>query len=216
VADAPTPAADRAPAQRQDEQAPTSQPVEEPQESRPEPAPPARPGGDPSALSTADLRRFWPQVLDDVKNRRRFTWILLSQNSQVVELRDGVLTLGLANPGARDSFAKGGSTDVLREAILSVVGAAVRIETIVDATAEPEAASAPAAAAPAAPEAKKRSEAAKAARESIRPTRSGSSPQTVDEPEPEPDRDDAEVTGDAASSEELLMKHLGAELIDPS
>lgn len=227
TAAAPTPAAapDTAPApterpeaRRQDEQTPTSQPAEKPQLPNPEPrqapVPPAA-SGDPSALGSADLRRLWPQVLDNVKGRRRFTWILLSQNSKVVELREGVLTLGLANPGARESFAKGGSIEVLREAILEVVGAAVQIETIVDATAEAEAVTAPAPS-EAAPTPAPRSEAAKAARASLRPTRNRPSPQTADEPEPEPDRDDAEVTGDAASTEELLMKHLGAELIDPS
>lgn len=170
------------------------------------------------ALTTADLRQLWPQVLEEVKNRRRFTWILLSQNSSVVELRGEVLTLGLANPGARESFAKGGSSDVLREAILAVIGAAVRIETVVDATASAaEAApSRPAAAAPSPAEPAARSAAADAARQEIRPTRSASSPTSAEPAEPEPDRDDAELVEDDESGEELLMKHLGAELIDPS
>jgi DNA polymerase-3 subunit gamma/tau len=179
----------------------------------------AEAGGDPTKLGTADLRRLWPQILENVKNRRRFTWILLSQNAQVVEARGDVLTIGLANPGARDSFGKGGSTEVLREAILEVIGAAMQIETIVDATAEAAAAAGPAQ--PVAPPAQpKRSaaakEAAKEAKASIRPTRSGADAESVAEPEAEPDRNDAEVAEDGASSEELLMKHLGAELIDPS
>jgi DNA polymerase-3 subunit gamma/tau len=135
----------------------------------------------------ADLRRMWPQILENVKGRRRFTWILLSQNSQVVDVRDDVVTIGLANPGARDSFSKGGSLDVLREAVLDVLGASVRIETILDATADSPA---PAAG-------------------------TGRGGPSAPNPEPEPDRDDAEVT-DAASGEELLMKHLGAELLDES
>lgn len=91
-------------------------------------------------LGTTDLRRFWPQILENVKNRRRFTWILLSQNAQVVEVREGVLTLGLSNVGARESFGRGGSPDVLREAILEVLGVALHIEPIVDASAAPAAA----------------------------------------------------------------------------
>jgi DNA polymerase III subunit gamma/tau len=185
------------------------------------PEPAATPLATPAAsgeianLSTADLRRLWPQILDNVKNRRRFTWILLSQNAQVVEVRDGVLTVGLANPGARESFAKGGSNDVLRDAILEIIGVTVRIETIVDATAEAAAtANAPEPEVTAAPS--PRSPAAVEARQSIRPTRSGPGTDAAAEPEPEPDRDDAEVSGDAVSGEELLMKHLGAELIDPS
>ncbi len=102
----------------------------------PEPAPVEPADAQPGTFGTADVRRFWPQILDNVKNRRRFTWILLSQNAQVVEVREGVLTLGLANVGARDSFGRGGSPDVLREAILEVLGAALHINPIVDATAE--------------------------------------------------------------------------------
>jgi DNA polymerase-3 subunit gamma/tau len=209
---------------QQDEPAPNTKPTRDRPTGAPEPEPEpvalvVEAGGDPTKLGTADLRRLWPQILENVKNRRRFTWILLSQNAQVVEARGDVLTIGLANPGARDSFGKGGSTEVLREAILEVIGAAMQIETIVDATAE--AAAAAGTAQPVAPPAPpKRSaaakEAAKEAKASIRPTRSGADAESVAEPEAEPDRDDAEVAEDGASSEELLMKHLGAELIDPS
>ena len=68
------------------------------------------------------MRRLWPQVLEEVKNRRRFTWILLSQNAQVTDVRDGTLLLSLANVGARDSFGKGGSEDILREALIAALG----------------------------------------------------------------------------------------------
>jgi DNA polymerase III subunit gamma/tau len=174
-------------------------------------APPQQAPADPANLTTADLRKFWPQVLENVKNRRRFTWILLSQNAQVVEVRNDVLTLGLANSGARDAFSRGGSTEVLREALADELGAAFQVETILDATVEQ---AAPVDSAPSQPAA--RSHAADAARASIRPTSSGPRSAEVADEEPEPDRDDAEVSEDAASSEELLRKHLGAELIDPS
>ena len=45
---------------------------------------------------------------------------------------DGVLMLAMAGVGARDSFAKGGSQDVLREALIEVLGVDLRIETMVD------------------------------------------------------------------------------------
>jgi DNA polymerase-3 subunit gamma/tau len=171
------------------------------------------------ALGTADVRRFWPQILDNVKGRRRFTWILLSQNAQVVEVREGVLTLGLANAGARDSFGRGGSPDVLREAILEVLGAALHINPIVDASADPapaqSAQSAPSAPAapvpPRSPDSPPRSAAAEAARANLRPTRSQATPPEP-EPEAEPSRDD-DVVEDGASAEELMRTQLGAELI---
>lgn len=82
-------------------------------------------------LDTAGLRAMWPQVLDAVKRRRRVTWIVLSQNAQVASLSDGVLTLAMKSAGARESFGRGGSPDVLRESIIEVVGIAPEIATVV-------------------------------------------------------------------------------------
>lgn len=163
-------------------------------------------------LGTTDLRRFWPQILENVKNRRRFTWILLSQNAQVVEVREGVLTLGLSNVGARESFGRGGSPDVLREAILEVLGVALHIEPIVDASAAPAAATpVPSPAAQPAPAVPARSAAAQEARANLRATRSQATPPDP-EPEEEPSRED-DVVEDSASTDELMIRHLGAELI---
>ncbi len=83
-------------------------------------------------MSTAEVRRLWPEVLEEVKAHRRFTWMLLSQNSQVLEVRDRRLVLGMANVGARDSFAKGGSEAVLAEALVQTLGVDLRIEAVVD------------------------------------------------------------------------------------
>ena len=97
-----------------------------------QPAPPQQQGGASGGLSTADVRRLWPDVLEEVKGRRRFTWILISQNAQVHEVRDGVLTLALKNAGARESFGKGGNEDVLVDALVQVLGANLKIQTLVD------------------------------------------------------------------------------------
>ena len=83
-------------------------------------------------FTITDLRRLWPDVLEEVKNRRRFTWILLSQNANVADLTNGTLVLAMPNVGARDSFSRGGSEDVLRDALISVIGADLKIETMVD------------------------------------------------------------------------------------
>ena len=93
--------------------------------------PVAGPSGRQS-LTVTDVRRLWPEVLEEVKGRRRFTWILLSQNAQVADVRDGVLVLAMAGVGPRDSFAKGGSEDILREALNEALGVDFRIEAIVD------------------------------------------------------------------------------------
>ncbi|MER6688979.1 DNA polymerase III subunit gamma and tau, partial [Streptomyces minutiscleroticus] len=52
----------------------------------PAPGPAVPPSAAPSmppAAGGIDPRQLWPNILEAVKNRRRFTWILLSQNAQV-------------------------------------------------------------------------------------------------------------------------------------
>ncbi|HET6153391.1 MAG TPA: DNA polymerase III subunit gamma and tau, partial [Marmoricola sp.] len=96
-----------------------------------------------SGLTLIDARRVWPDLLDKVKEMRRFTWILLSQNAQVIGLDGGVLTVGFKTAGAKDSFVSGGSGEILRQAAIDVIGADWRVEAIVDPSADPGAGVAP-------------------------------------------------------------------------
>ncbi|MBA0052640.1 DNA polymerase III subunit gamma and tau [Streptomyces sp. AJS327] len=88
-------------------------------------------GGDPGE-GAARVRQMWPQILEAVKNRRRFTWILLSQNAQVAGFDGTTLQLGFPNPGARDSFANSGSDEVLRQALGDALQVRWQVEAIVD------------------------------------------------------------------------------------
>ncbi len=108
-------------------------------------APPAAPAASPtgSALGLGDVRRIWPDVLEQVKKLRRFTWILLSQNAQVIGVESSTLTVGLKNAGARDSFAGGGSDEILRQALMDVIGVDWKVEAIIDPSADPSAQTAP-------------------------------------------------------------------------
>jgi DNA polymerase-3 subunit gamma/tau len=159
-------------------------------------------------LSVTDVRRLWPEVLEEVKGKRRFTWILLSQNARVAELRNGTLLLALSNAGARDSFARGGNEDVLREAFVVVMGADFAIETMVDPSATPsagasrtpQAGQAPAAGAPA-PDSP------------VSRATNGAQNAMADDPDEAASRDDSDLTEDAQSHAELLARHLGAEII---
>jgi ribosomal protein S13 len=81
-------------------------------------------------FSVTDVRRLWPKVLQEVKAKRRFTWVLLSQNAEVADLRDGTLTLAVSAAKARDSFVSGGNEAVLREAIVAVMGVDFAIEIV--------------------------------------------------------------------------------------
>ncbi|MDP2773845.1 MAG: hypothetical protein Q8O61_09835, partial [Nocardioides sp.] len=101
-----------------------------PPEPEPEPEPAQAAGG--SVLSLVDVRRLWPDIVEATKQRRRVTWIHLTQNAQVVAVDAATLTLGFANAGARDSFDNGGSPEIVRQAAIDVVGTDWRVETIVD------------------------------------------------------------------------------------
>ncbi|MFJ7419598.1 DNA polymerase III subunit gamma and tau [Streptomyces uncialis] len=108
-------------------QAHASAPAPEPVRSAPPPAGRATGhGGGP------DPRALWPNILEAVKNRRRFTWILLSQNAQVAGFDGTTLQIGFVNAGARDNFASSGSEDVLRQALSEQFGVQWKVEAIVD------------------------------------------------------------------------------------
>ncbi|MGI8458773.1 MAG: DNA polymerase III subunit gamma and tau [Propionibacteriaceae bacterium] len=88
----------------------------------------------PTGLSVTEVRRLWPEVLAEVSARRKFTWILLSQEAQVTDVSDGTLILGMSE-GGRTNFARGGSEDILHEALIEVLGTDLKIEAIIDANA---------------------------------------------------------------------------------
>ncbi|MEU2155359.1 DNA polymerase III subunit gamma and tau [Streptomyces sp. NPDC019396] len=85
-----------------------------------------------AAQGAAQVRNMWPAILEAVKNRRRFTWILLSQNAQVAGFDGATLQLGFINAGARDNFASSGSEEVLRQALAEQFNVQWKIEAIID------------------------------------------------------------------------------------
>ncbi|QLJ05895.1 DNA polymerase III subunit gamma and tau [Streptomyces sp. NEAU-sy36] len=99
---------------------------------RPAPAPAAQAAPAPAPAGGLDPGVLWPNILEAVKNRRRFTWILLSQNAQVTGFDGTTLQLGFVNAGARDNFAGSGSEDVLRAALAEQFNVHWKIEAIVD------------------------------------------------------------------------------------
>ena len=86
----------------------------------------------PGAFDIAALRRAWPDVIEDVKKRRRLTWSLLSASAQVLAVDDKAITIGIVNAGARDSFVRSESDEILRKAFVDVVGIDRKIECVVD------------------------------------------------------------------------------------
>lgn len=112
-------------------------PAPAPAPAAPAPAPAAPPQAAPAPSAPApaggpDPRMLWPNILEAVKNRRRFTWILLSQNAQVAGFDGTTLQLGFVNAGARDNFTSSGSEDVLRQALAEQFNVQWKIEAHVD------------------------------------------------------------------------------------
>jgi len=97
-----------------------------------EAAPAPKASSAPGAFDIAALRRAWPDVIEDVKKRRRLTWSLLSASAQVLAVDDTAITIGIVNAGARDSFVRSESDEILRKAFVDVVGIDRKIECVVD------------------------------------------------------------------------------------
>ncbi|WP_406393485.1 DNA polymerase III subunit gamma and tau [Streptomyces sp. NBC_00882] len=115
-------------------QAPAShRPAAAPAPSQPAPAASAPgPGAYAPPTGGPDPRQLWPNILEAVKNRRRFTWILLSQNAHVAGFDGTTLQLGFVNAGARDNFATSGSEEVLRQALAEQFSVQWKIEAVID------------------------------------------------------------------------------------
>ena len=129
-----------APAQESASEAPKASVVSEPS-SNEAPKQTAKKSTAPSApkaaptnhsFDIAGLRRLWPDVIEDVKKKRRLTWSLLSASAQIIAIDETAITIGIVNAGARDSFLRSNSDEILRQSFIDVVGLDRKIEAIVD------------------------------------------------------------------------------------
>lgn len=80
----------------------------------------------------ATLRRLWPQVIENVKGKRRLTWSLLATSAQILSVDDESLNIGIVNAGARDSFVRSESDVILSDAFEEVAGVRRKIVATVD------------------------------------------------------------------------------------
>jgi DNA polymerase-3 subunit gamma/tau len=182
----------------------------------PVPDTPTPPEATKSGFGVADVRRLWPDVIEQVKGLRRMAWIHLSQNSQVVSVADGLITLGFPNAGARDSFLAGKHDEVVRDAASKVLIGNWRIEAIVDGSTVPI----PASGRPE-PEA---AEARPEPRIETGPSQADRLKEAMrapaEEPEPPVDLDSAaspdddDFDGPTMSGTALLEQELGAQLVE--
>ena len=80
----------------------------------------------------ATLRRLWPQVIENVKGKRRLTWSLLASSAQILSVDDENISIGIVNAGARDSFVRSESDVILSDAFEEVAGVRRKIVATVD------------------------------------------------------------------------------------
>ncbi|MEU6017208.1 DNA polymerase III subunit gamma and tau [Streptomyces sp. NPDC047515] len=196
---------------------------------------PAAEQGPGTAQGAGQVRNMWPDILEAVKNRRRFTWILLSQNAQVTGFDGTTLQIGFLNAGARDNFASSGSEDVLKQALAERFNAQWKVEAIVDpsggAGAPPQtgggrpAAAPPVAQRPApAPQQQYEPRPAPAPAQQPSPASAAEpAPPSYSAPEhprpvaPEddtPEADDPDLVDSALSGHDLIVRELGATVVE--
>ena len=184
--------------------------------------PPAPAAAEPEPVQAAagsigitDVRRMWSEILDAVAKEKRYTWTLLSHNAQATSINGDTLTLSLVNAGARDAFMRSESESVLATAIFNVLGINLKIDSIVDPSAEAGGGSAKPK--PAATPAAGRTSGVSAP-ESLHEA-AASAPKeteaTVD-PDASADRNDPVIDEEQIDHEALLSRELGAQVIEES
>ncbi|MEH0416023.1 hypothetical protein [Streptomyces sp. B21-083] len=80
---------------------------------------------------TADTQELWPQLLQVVKERMRFAWILLSQNASVFFYDGTTLTLNMFSPGAWDTLINSDCRNVLEEVLAEFLNPPPAVELLV-------------------------------------------------------------------------------------
>ncbi|WP_328763161.1 DNA polymerase III subunit gamma and tau [Streptomyces sp. NBC_00272] len=206
-------------------------PAPAPAAGAPAPAPAAAPSPG-MAAGAGQVQAMWPGVLEAVKNRRRFTWILLSQNAQVTGFDGTTLQLGFPNAGARDNFASSGSEDVLKAVLAEQFQVNWKIDAVVGGGGgqpAPSSYSAPAAPAYSPPPAAAAQPAAGPQQQPYQPQQQPQSPQQgASAPQPSvqqapppvapeddvPEEDDPDLVESALTGHDLIVRELGATVVE--
>ncbi|MEI7797961.1 MAG: DNA polymerase III subunit gamma and tau [Actinomycetes bacterium] len=90
-----------------------------------------------AGMDLVGLRRLWPEVIENVKGRRRLTWSLLSASAQISAIDDRAISIAMVNVGARDSFLRSNSDVILHDAFVEITGVDRTIEVIIDPSIDP-------------------------------------------------------------------------------
>ena len=109
------------------------------------PAPPAAAPGPPAAapspqpaaaptpaggIDTAAIRRAWPDVLNWLSRNKRVTWTLVSDHAHVHSYDGRRLEVGIAPPPLLMRFRQGPHAELIRQALIDVLGVDARVEGV--------------------------------------------------------------------------------------
>ena len=140
------PAPVAAPVSAQEVKAPVAPVIAEPERSpRQTPPPTTAKGPDApdalvgragSAVDTDAVRRSWPDVLAKIATISRATWSFVSQNTQVLDYNGERLLLGLSTDGLLSVLRGRNHAEVVRQALIDVLGVDTRVEGVLSAEAD--------------------------------------------------------------------------------
>jgi DNA polymerase-3 subunit gamma/tau len=82
-------------------------------------------------LTTADVRRIWPELLSVVKRHKRTTEALL-KSAQVHDLTHGTLTLAATSPALAKMLGDDLNKDIVRQALEELLGVRWKVQAVVD------------------------------------------------------------------------------------
>ncbi len=81
-------------------------------------------------IDTAAIRRAWPDVLGWIFKHKRTTWTLLSEHATVHDYDGTKVVLGISTVGIANTFRHGPHADLVRQALIDVLGVDARVEGI--------------------------------------------------------------------------------------
>ncbi|MET8205877.1 hypothetical protein ABZT51_07475 [Streptomyces sp. NPDC005373] len=80
---------------------------------------------------TADMQELWPQLLQVIKERMRFAWILLGHNASVLFYDGTTLTLNMFSPGAYETLINSDCRRVFEEVLAELLNPPPAVELLV-------------------------------------------------------------------------------------
>ena len=81
-------------------------------------------------MDVAAIRRAWPDILGWIFKHKRTTWTLLSEHATVYDYDGSKVVLGISTVGIANTFRHGPHADLVRQALIDVLGVDARVEGI--------------------------------------------------------------------------------------